>query len=100
MVARKPIVPYYADAIWYPISKKTNYGDLLEIVKTGVNHVYIDFTTATFAPKLEFLLDPERIPPELTPIIWHKNCETCKYHVVLFEVSHVTTMNHISMIKT
>ena len=92
IIARKPYVPYYADAVWYPISKHTTYEDIKGLAKQGNEFLYLDSSAYDISKNLVFLLDPVNKPAELTPVIWIQDKDTLKYKVVLYHIRQVKTV--------
>jgi hypothetical protein len=65
IMARKPYVPYYADAVWF--MTPTTIDGVLELARTKhVEYLILDRgTDPGLRPELAFLLDPDRAPNSL-----------------------------------
>lgn len=71
LVARKPHPGYHLRMEWAYFPYVQTYEELLtELRKSNASYLYFGLMEAGMRPQFQFLLDPSRATPELTPLVY------------------------------
>jgi len=87
VMARKPIIPYYANAQWF--ATPYTYKEVLELARVkNIDYILLDRGVDYYLrPELRFLFNPNKIPSELKYIGGIKHPRTGEVFIILYRIN-------------